>query len=193
MFEFERATTMDMLYHAWQKISAKNGCAGVDGVDLSFYRSDLRNNLRTLQTAAVAGDYRPYAEKRYNRKDREICVHCVDDKIMQTAVAEVVSTAYTPPMCVHGFIKNRSIYSAKKSLDHAVRGGIVDYCKVDISRFYDSIDTDLRRCQTSILPILIKISSNDRYSTRVMSTTCSYRQPMPYRLHPINYLNWGLL
>jgi retron-type reverse transcriptase len=143
MFEFERATSMDALHNAWQKVSGKNGCAGNDGVDLSFYRSDLRNNLRALQTAVVNADYCPYVEKRYNHKDRLISIHCVDDKIVQTAVAQVVMSAYEPSKCVHGFVSGRSIFTAKKSLDGAVRGGIVGYVKVDIKRFYDSIDNEL--------------------------------------------------
>jgi hypothetical protein len=134
---------MDALFRAWQKVSAKNGCGGIDGVDLSFYRGDLRANLRSLQTAAANGYYRPFTEKTYNHKNREICIHCVDDKIIQTAAAEIIMSAYTPSASVHGFVKKRSIYTAKKSLDHALAAGTVEYCKVDIRRFYDSIDNAL--------------------------------------------------
>ncbi|GHU52389.1 hypothetical protein AGMMS49975_08060 [Clostridia bacterium] len=143
MFEFERATSMDMLTMAWQKISSKNGCPGIDGVDLSFYRSDLRNNLRTLQTALVSGNYKPFTEKRYSNKNRVICIHCVDDKIVQTVAAEIVMSAYLPSKCVHGFVKRRSVFTAKKSLDNALKEGTNEYFKADIKRFYDSIDNAL--------------------------------------------------
>ena len=140
MFEFERATSMTALHNAWQKIESKNGCAGIDDIDLSFYRQDLHNNLRSLQTAIASGYYRPYAEKTYNCKERDISIHCIEDKIVQTSVADIIISAYKPPEGVHGFIKNRSIFTAKKSLDLALNNGISEYCKVDIKRFYDSIN-----------------------------------------------------
>ena len=143
MFEFERVTSMNTLHAAWKKISSKTGCAGVDNIDLSFYQTDLDNNLRSLQTSISTGYYQPYAAKTYNHKNREISIHCVEDKIIQTAVADIIISAYTPSRGVHGFIKNRSIFSAKKSLDRALISGISEYCKVDIRRFYDSIDRDI--------------------------------------------------
>ena len=74
MTPFEHAISMDMLYKCWQKISMKStnvdaradgsaatgtaGAAGVagvgtsvgiDGIDISLYRTDLHKNLRSLQ------------------------------------------------------------------------------------------------------------------------------------------------
>jgi hypothetical protein len=144
MRDFENIMTMDSLYQSWQKISAKNSKAvGLDGVDLSFYRSDLRNNLRTLQASVLSGNYRPYTEKVYNHKNRTICISSVDDKIIQIVLAKEVTAAYTPAKSVHGFINKRSVFTAKKSLDNAIKSSIVEYSKVDIKRFYDSIDKNL--------------------------------------------------
>jgi len=134
---------MDMLNYSWQKISAKRGSPGIDNVDLSFYRSDLKQNLRTLQAAVSSNNYRPYADKVFNRKNREICISSVDDKIIQTAVAEIIMSVYVPPKSVHGFIKNKSIFTAKKALDGALSDGISDLLKLDIKRFYDSINTKI--------------------------------------------------
>jgi retron-type reverse transcriptase len=143
MSEFERITSIDVLTRAWQKISAKKDCFGIDGVDLSLYRADLRKNIRALQTAVANGAYRPYSEKIYTSGNRHISIHCVDDKIIQTAVAGEVAGSYLPSKCAHGFIKNRSIFTAKKSLDCALKSGTADFIKTDISRFYDSIDNDI--------------------------------------------------
>jgi retron-type reverse transcriptase len=143
---------MDMLTRAWQKVSAKGRCIGLDGVDISLYRSDLRHNLRSLQTSTVSGIYRPYTEKTYGSGNRKISIHCVDDKIIQTVVAEVIMSAYAPSNCVHGFIKDRSVFTAKKSLDVAIKEGISEYSKIDIKRFYDSVAGDilLRKLETLI-------------------------------------------
>jgi len=143
MFEFGRVTSMNTLQQAWRKISAKNGSSGIDGVDVQLYDADLENNLRLLQAALISGNYRPYEEKRYESKNRTICVSCVDDKIVQTALAEIVTSSYEPSKNVHGFIKNRSIFTAKSKLDQAIGNGITKFSKLDISRFYDSIDRAL--------------------------------------------------
>ena len=144
MHDFERIISMDTLYKCWQKISAKNASGGIDGVDLSLYRADLQKNLRSLQTAVVSGSYRPYTEKIYaNHKDRKISVFCVDDKIIQIALSDFLSSAYTPAKSTHGFITKRSVFTAKKMLDGALSEGICDYSKVDIMHFYDSIDCEI--------------------------------------------------
>ena len=134
---------MDTLYLAWQKISAKNSPPGIDKIDLSLYRSNLPRNLRTLQTAVATNAYRPYIEKTYNNKNRTISIHCVDDKIMQTVASEIITSAYTPSQCAHGYIKNRSIFTAKKMLDAALKNGTRHFGKTDIQRFYDSIDPQI--------------------------------------------------
>ena len=143
MIDFERVVNMDALYQAWQKISQRKGCPGVDCVDLSLYRSDLQKNLRTLQTSVVTGYYQPHREKTYTSKNRTICISCVDDKIIQTLLAGTIMSYHNPTKSVHSFIHKRSIFTAKKTLDNALRNGISDYAKVDIKRFYDSIDINM--------------------------------------------------
>jgi len=140
MFEMDRVCNMEMLKYSWQKVSAKGNCVGIDNIDLSFYRSDLKRNLRSLQAAVSSGNYKPYTEKVFNHKNREICISCVDDRIIQTALAEIIMSAYVPPHHVHGFIKKRSVFTAKKSLDIALLEGVSDLAKMDIKQFYNSID-----------------------------------------------------
>jgi len=140
MYDLETAMNMDALYRSWQKVSAKNACLGIDGIDISLYRSDLQKNLRSLQTSVTSGNYRPYTEKVYHHKDRIICISCVDDKIIQTMLAEIIMAVYAPAKSVHGFIPKRSVFTAKKLLEDALSSGISEYSKIDIKRFYDTID-----------------------------------------------------
>ena len=134
---------MDSLYRSWQKVSMKNACGGLDGVDISLYRADLRKNLRSLQTAVLNGCYRPCTERVYaGNKGRMICISCVDDKIVQTILAYAVAAAHTPARGAHGYIAKRSVFTAKKTLDDALDNGVSEYSKVDIRHFYDSIDCE---------------------------------------------------
>ena len=149
---FDRVSSMDTLYRCWQKISTKGAKCGIDGVDISFYRSDLQKNLRSLQTAVVSGSYQPYKENTYtDHKDRQISVFCLDDKIIQTAISECLMSAYSPTKSIHGFIPNRSVFTAKKLLDNAVSMGVSEYSKVDIEHFYSSINCDLLLHKLSLI------------------------------------------
>jgi len=142
MFEIERVSSMEMLRRTWQKVSSKGSSLspGIDNVDLSLYRSNLPQHLRSLQTSIITENYAPHADKLYIHKNRNINISSIEDKIVQSAIAEVIMSVYHPPYSVHGFIKSRSVFTAKKSLDHAISKGISDFSKIDIRRFYDSID-----------------------------------------------------
>ena len=142
MYDLEKVISMDSLYKAWQKISQKNAAPGLDGIDLSLYRTDLQKNLRTLQTSVSTRNYRPYSDKHFSMKNRIISVSSLEDKIIQTALSEAILVNYEPAKSVHGFVRNRSIFTAKKTLDNALADGVYEYIKVDIKRFYDSIDTN---------------------------------------------------
>jgi len=141
MFEFERICSMEVLRNIWQKIAAKGGSPGIDNIDISFYRSNLPYHLRNLQTSIVTQNYRPYADKVFTHKNRNINVSSIEDKIVQSAISDIILSVYQPPQGVHGFIKNRSIFTAKKALDSALTEGILDFTKIDIRRFYENIDT----------------------------------------------------
>ena len=92
MTPFEHAISMDMLYKCWQKVSMKctnvgtradggaatgakgatsatvaaaaGTSAGIDGIDISLYRTDLQKNLRSLQ--ALGCDCRSHATGIHN-------------------------------------------------------------------------------------------------------------------------------
>ena len=126
--------------------------AGIDGIDISLYRTDLQKNLRSLQASVANNKYEPYSEKTYtNRKGRNISISCIDEKILQTALSKTISLSYIPAGSVHGFIPKRSIYTAKKYLDTAIANGILEYSKVDIENFYDSIDIQILRRKIELL------------------------------------------
>ena len=113
MHNLDNVISMDSLYKSWQKISQKNAAPGLDGIDLSFYQTDLQKNLRTLLTSVSTGNYKPYKEKEYTSKNRTISVSSLEDKIIQTALSEAIISNYQPVKSVHGFIKNKSIFTAK--------------------------------------------------------------------------------
>jgi len=140
MFEMERICSMELLQSLWQKISVRGSTPGIDNIDLSLYRSNLPYHLRSLQTSIATENYRPYADKIFTHKNRNINISSIEDKIVQAAISEIIMSAFQPPQSAHGFIRDRSVFTAKKSLDNALANGVYDFSKIDIRRFYDSID-----------------------------------------------------
>jgi len=143
MFEFERATNITGLHNAWQKVSRNNSAIGVDGIDLSYYRSNLSNNLRTLNTALTSGRYEPYREMTAHAGDRTIYISCLDDKIVQTALATVLTSDILLPQSVHGYVKNRSVFTAIKKLNNAITNGMSEFYKADVQSFYQNVNKHL--------------------------------------------------
>jgi retron-type reverse transcriptase len=143
MYEFQRTASFVALRAAWQKIAAKNRIGGMDGVDINFYRADVTANIERLGCALKSGAYAPYPEKQGTTGDRTIYISCIDDKIVQTSMANVINESINHSPSVHGFIKKRSVDTAHLSLKKAIRRGITMFYKTDVLKFYDSIDIAL--------------------------------------------------
>lgn len=157
MFEFERATSYDALRHAWQKVAQRKSAVGLDGVDIEFYRSNLPEHLGTLRAALLGGEYEPYREKSAKSGNRDIYISCIDDKIVQTSLAEIITSTAQPPATVHGFVKKRSIYTAVRKLKAAMKSGITDFYKTDVRRFYERIN------KTALLRIIERFIGDARF------------------------------
>jgi len=147
MFEMDRICSMEMLRNRWQKISEKDSALGIDNIDLSLYRSNLPLHLRTLQTSIITENYKPYKDKVISYKNRNINLSSIEDKIVQSAISEIIIATYEPPRSVHSFIKKRSVFTANKALNQALSNGVLEFSKIDIHRFYDSIDKEQLMCK----------------------------------------------
>ena len=123
MFEFERTTGINPLYQAWNKVSSKNSAAGIDNISLDFYRQNLSDNLAKLHYNLDTFQYIPYPEKEFDINKRNIYISCLDDKIVQTAAANVIYENINDlfSKSTHGYIKTRSVDTAHKSLNIAIK------------------------------------------------------------------------
>ena len=91
--------------------------AGVDGMTVEIYERDLERNLRNLCDRVHSGRYRPQPVRRaYIPKAdggrRSLGVPTLEDKIVQGAVAEVLSAVYEADFLgfSYGFRPHRSAH-----------------------------------------------------------------------------------
>ena len=172
MFEFDRAVSIPSLYRAWEKIKSKNSSAtGIDNMTVKMYQEDLENNIQLLNYSLLSNSYEPYKEKIFiSKNNRKIYISCIEDKIIQIAIAQVLSELLSFHSAVHSFIKGRSIFTAYNQLKQSIKNGKNSFYKVDIKKFYESIPRQL---------LLKKINhiSGDKRFLNLIKTLIMKHQP----------------
>jgi len=127
----------------------KSGAPGVDGVSAEQYAEHLEDNLRSLLERAKSGRYRAPPVRRVHipkgdgKETRPIGIPTFEDKVLQRAVAMVISEVYEQEFYdfSYGFRPGRSAHQAVQAIDRAamrMKGGWI--VEVDIRKFFDTVD-----------------------------------------------------
>jgi group II intron reverse transcriptase/maturase len=123
---------------------------GVDGMTVAAYEAELASNLRRLCEAVHSGRYRPKPVRRVmipkpDGGERPLGIAALEDKIVQSAVAELLSAIYEVDFldCSYGFRPGRSAHQALQAVFGAIMSERVDWVlDADIRSFFDSVDHD---------------------------------------------------
>lgn len=137
----------EALERAFRRIR-EDASAGVDGITKEEYEQNLEDNLRTLLERMKSKRYRHQPIRRVHipkapGKTRPIGISCIEDKIVQGALTEVLSAIYEQDFlsCSYGFRPGRSAHDALRAVDQmAMREGIEWILEADIQAFFDSLD-----------------------------------------------------
>jgi RNA-directed DNA polymerase len=138
---------VDSLERAYRRLR-RAAAPGIDGITVQSYAQDLQARLSNLCGRIHSGRYRPLPVRRtYIPKAdggrRPLGVPALEDKIVQGAVAEVLSAIYEADFldCSFGFRPKRSAHQALRSVHDAVMTERVSWVlDADIRRFFDSVD-----------------------------------------------------
>ena len=125
----------------------KSAAVGVDGVTKEEYAEDLENNLRALHERLKAKQYRHQPIRRVHipkapGKTRPIGISCIEDKIVQGALTEVLEAIYEQDFldCSNGFRPKRSAHDALRALNSMVCQEKTEWIlEADIQAFFDSL------------------------------------------------------
>lgn len=128
----------------------RNASAGVDGETVDTYEQDLQRKLQDLCERVHTGRYRALPVRRaYIPKSdggqRPLGVPALEDKILQGAVAEILSAVYEADFLgfSYGFRPSRSPHLALQALHTALMTQKVNWVlDADIRKFFDSVDHD---------------------------------------------------
>ena len=139
---------VDWLREAYRR-TRKDGARGIDGRSAKQYEERLEDNLRSLLDRAKSGSYwappvrRVHIPKGDGAETRPIGIPTFEDKVLQRAVAMVISEVYEQEFFPfsYGFRPGRSAHQALKAFWNAImdlKGGWV--VEVDIKSFFDTVD-----------------------------------------------------
>lgn len=126
----------------------KDAAVGVDGITKEQYGQQLEGNLQGLHERLRTMRYRHQPIRRVHipkadGKTRPIGISCLEDKIVQGALREVLEAIYEQDFleCSYGFRPKRSAHDALRAMHQMVsRERVAVILEVDIQTFFDSID-----------------------------------------------------
>ena len=141
-----RFLSLDNFHHAWSKVAANQGCAGVDGETISQFEQDASRKLTQLMQHVVKGSYRPlplrqlFIPKRGGGW-RELRVPTVRDRIVQQALLNVLHPVFDPQfeVCSYAYRPGRSHKMAIDQLSAYQRRGYRWVLDADIVQYFDQI------------------------------------------------------
>jgi retron-type reverse transcriptase len=148
----ERFTTLlhhinpEMLRLAFDALK-KDAAPGVDGVTWADYEVDLERKLEALHDRVHRGAYRPQPSRRVyipkaDGRQRPLAVAAVEDKIVQGAVAMVLSAIYEVDFLgfSYGFRPGRGQHDALDALVVGISSRKVNWIlDADIRSFLDAV------------------------------------------------------
>jgi group II intron reverse transcriptase/maturase len=141
----------------------------VDGVSKEQYGLGVENNIAKLHGQLKTMSYRHRPLRRVHipkgdGKTRPIGISCIEDKVVQEGLREVLEAVYEPLFreCSYGFRRGRNAHDALRAIDRWA-GGVSVILEADIKSYFDSIDRKMlmemlrqRVADTSLLRLIGK-------------------------------------
>jgi len=144
--------TPEFLLETWRQMNRK-GASGVDGETTKEFERDLGTRVKQLHARLKARQYRPLPVRRVeipkgNGKTRPLGIPTVEDRLLQRAVARILSAIYEQDFlkCSYGFRPGRNPHQALRALrGHLVGGKVRHVYEADIRGYFNHINHDWLR------------------------------------------------
>ena len=138
--------TIDLLEDAFDELK-KDAAAGIDGLTWKEYDANLKGNLEDLHARLHRGAYRALPSRRVyipkpDGRQRPLAVAALEDKIVQRAVATVLSVIYEEDFLgfSYGFRLGRNQHDALDALNVGISSRKVNFIMdADIRSFLDAV------------------------------------------------------
>lgn len=138
------------VWEAYRQVKENQGAAGVDGMSIAEFETDLKNNLYKIWNRMSSGTWFPPAvraveiPKPHGGGTRMLGIPCVADRVAQTVVARRLEAVVEPVFHEDsfGYRPGRSALEAVERCRERCwrRDWVVD---LDVAKFFDSVPWDL--------------------------------------------------
>ena len=115
----EKILSEENLNEAMKRVEANKGASGVDKMQVSELESYFKEHKEEIKTSIMEMKYKPQPVRRVyipkpNGKKRPLGIPTVADRVIQQAVAQVLSQIYDSSFSEnsYGFRQNRSAHDA---------------------------------------------------------------------------------
>lgn len=134
---------------ALKRVEQNKGSHGVDMMPVQNLRMHIVENWQSIKEAILKGTYEPMPVRRVEipKPDggvRLLGIPTVTDRLIQQAIAQVLSKIYDPMFSEHsyGFRPNRSAHDAVRKAQGYIKEGYRWVVDIDLEKFFDQVNHD---------------------------------------------------
>ena len=134
---------------AYKQVKQNKGVAGIDQMPVGEFAAWYAENGEILLSKLSNGSYQPQGVKQVeipkpNGGKRRLGIPTVTDRVIQQAIAQVLSPVYERKFSDHsyGFRPNRSAHQALRKGREYVESGRIIVVDLDLKTFFDVVNHD---------------------------------------------------
>jgi len=134
---------------AFKAVKRNKGAPGIDNTTIEEIEVNLSGHLQMLHQALLDGSYRPQINRgvqipKCNGKYRQLGIPTIIDRVVQQAIAQVLSPIYDPTFSnsSYGFRPKRSAHMAAEAASEFVKEGRTWVVDIDLEQFFDKVNHD---------------------------------------------------
>ena len=143
----EYILTPDNLNRAYKQVKANKGSGGIDKMDVEQLLPYLRSHKVEIVESLLDGKYRPNPVRRVEipkdgGKMRQLGIPTVVDRVIQQAIAQVLSLVYEPRFSngSYGFRPGRGAHQALQRAQEIINDGYKYSIDLDLEKFFDTVN-----------------------------------------------------
>ena len=137
------------MQRALKQVRRNKGAPGIDGMTVDDLPDYLRRHWPAVRAQLLSGSYRPRPVRRVeipkpDGKTRCLGIPTVLDRLIQQAIAQVISALWEPHFHRHsyGFRPQRSAHQAVRHVQASIRQGWSWVVDMDLQAFFDRVNHD---------------------------------------------------
>ena len=142
----ERNNMLEAMY----RVIRNKGSYGIDGMKTDELREHVKKTWATVKTKLLEGKYNPSPVRRVEipKPDggvRSLGIPTVQDRMIQQAIAQVLSKLYEPTFSESsfGFRPNRGAKNAIKQSETYINQGYKWVIDMDLEKFFDKVNHNI--------------------------------------------------